>query len=87
MKARYKNPWYGKVKGAFGKVVEMPEFYESDSELEQYAGCIIYARQEWGFPIFDVVVDGVCRAQRATLRGARNAAEQKPWNWEEGAKS
>ena len=63
----------------------MPEFYESDSEPVQHAGCLIYARQEFGYPIFDVVLEGVCKAQRCTLNGAKTAAEQKSWEWKEGA--
>ena len=73
-KARYKNPWYDPR-----NPYSVPEF-EADSEpVPASNGCLVYERREFGYPIFDVVKDGVCVTQRAGPNGARRAAEAEEW--------
>jgi len=74
MNARYANPWYSRKSGGPG-----PEIYESSSEPMSHAGCVIYLRHEFGYPVYDVVLDGLCVAQRGSLAAAKTAAETKPW--------
>jgi hypothetical protein len=75
MKTTYKNPWHKKYPADGWRKSLGPEFYESDSVPVEYAGLLIYQRQEFGYPIFDVVQNGICVTQRAGLNGARQAAE------------
>jgi hypothetical protein len=75
MKATYKNSWYKKYPADDFRKSIGPEFYESDSVPVEYAGLFIYQRQEFGYPIFDVVQNGICVSQRAGLNGAKQAAE------------
>jgi len=79
MNARYGNPWYDGKTDPTAALYGGPEFYEATGKAEEHAGCFIYFRAEFGEPRFDVVVDDVCVARRATLTGARMAAESKPW--------
>ncbi len=61
--ARYENPFgYG------------PAAYETHARPIEHAGCLIYQRIKGC--VWDVVRDGVCIAQRAGPRGAREAAER-----------
>lgn len=73
MSAKYKNPWFntGKDNG--------PELFECDKDPVEYNGCLIYEREEFGYKVFDVVKDGICVAQRAGPRGAREAVDNKSW--------
>lgn len=73
MRTTYKNPWYD-PKNPYSK----PEF-ESESEPVSCNGCFIYRREEFGEPIFDVVLDGMCVAQRYGLNGAKKAVETESW--------
>ena len=57
----------------------MPQFYETNSEPEKHFDCLIYERNEFGYPIFDIVVNGVCVGQYAGKNGAIKAAQEKPW--------
>jgi len=77
MKTTYKNSFYMRhgIDGIGRKFTHGPEFYESDSVPVEYAGLLIYQRQEYGYPIFDVVQNGICVTQRAGLNGAKQAAE------------
>lgn len=69
MKHRYRNSWHQPHGKGFG-----PEFYETDVEPVEHAGCLIYERIKG--QVWDVVLDGVCRTQRAGPNGAREAAER-----------
>lgn len=77
MKTTYRNSFYkaGGVDGIGRPCTYGPEFYETDSVPVEHAGFLIYQRQELGYPVFDVVKDGVCLTQRAGLEGAKRAAE------------
>ena len=66
MKTTYKNPWH---KNEFGTTTT--EMFVSDSTPHEYKGHLIYERREFGYPIFDVVKDGVCVTQLAGLNGAK----------------
>jgi len=85
MTTRYKNPWHIdkpyklSEDGWRNSGNQGPEFYETDSPAMEYAGCLIYARQEFGYTIFDVVLNGICVAQRAGINGAKAAAEAREW--------
>ena len=79
MKTRYSNPWFKGV-DSDGKPNSIgPEFYESDSEPVKWYDCLIYERQEFGYTIFDVVLDGMCVTQRASINGAKQAIENREW--------
>ena len=73
MKTTYKNPWYDP------KNPNSRTEFESDSEPTESNGCLIYIRQEFGYPVYDVVKDGVCVAQRNGPDGARVAAIAECW--------
>ena len=75
MKTTYKNSWHKKYPADGWRKSLGPEVYESDSEPVEHSGFLIYRRQEFGYPIFDVVKNGICVAQRAGPNGAKQAAE------------
>ena len=54
-----------------------PDVFITESEPVCHAGAFIYERKDpdTGIPVWDVVIDGVCVAQRAGLNGAKEAAE------------
>lgn len=87
MKTQYKNPWFDQSKknrqpyaGWTQEDRYHTAVFESDSEpIPAANGCLIYSRMEYGYPIFDVVLNGVCVSQRAGLNGAKQAAETKEW--------
>jgi hypothetical protein len=67
---KYSNPWHRPGLAHYG-----PAFYETDAKPVPWAGCLIYERVP-GL-VWDVVKDGVCVAQHAGLRGARDAADAR----------
>jgi hypothetical protein len=79
MKYRYKNSFHkpNGVDGVGRPYTYGPEYYETNSEPIEHAGHQIFERQEFGFPCFDVVLNGVCVAQRAGLSGAERIAEAR----------
>lgn len=70
MKTTYKNPWYLKNRTTSNAT------FESDAKPIEYKGYLIYERQEFGYPIFDVVKDGSCVAQLAGLNGAKTKIDK-----------
>lgn len=79
MKHRYKNSFHNPhgVDGIGRPFTYGPEYYETNSEPIEHAGHLIYERQEYGYPCFDVVLDSVCVAIRAGLNGAKQIAEAR----------
>ena len=75
-KTTYKNPWHKKYPADGWRKSLGPEFYESDSEPVEHRGVLIYRRQEFGYPIFDVVKDGTCVNQLAGPTGAKRAIDE-----------
>jgi hypothetical protein len=77
VKTTYRNSFYKPdgVDGAGRPCAYGPKFYETESVPVEHAGLLIYQRQEFGYPVFDVVKDGVCLSQMAGLGGAKWAAE------------
>lgn len=65
----YRNPWH-KAGGDYG-----PSFYETEVTPREYRGYLIYNRIDGygvsGRGVWDVVKNGVCVAQHAGPRGAR----------------
>lgn len=66
----YKNPWHRPNDPKYG-----PAMYSTDRKPIEHAGHLIYERVL--FHVWDVVKDGVCVAQHAGLRGAKQAAEKR----------
>jgi len=67
--ARYRNSFHNPHSTQYG-----PEYYETDAKPIEFMGVQIYERLK-GI-CWDVVVDGVCVANRAGLNGAEKAAVQ-----------
>ena len=61
--ATYKNRWHKPHDPASG-----PEEYVTDARPTPYKGFLIYHRHD---SVWDCVIDGECRAQRAGLSGAK----------------
>ena len=76
--ARYKNCFWRRNPVGAGKHVKREydqEFFETDKEPVQYAGLLIYKREESGNHTYDVVVNGFCVAQRGEMDEAQKFAE------------
>lgn len=67
MSHRYANPWHKRGEPQYG-----PPVYECETEPIEHAGYLIYRRRP---DCCDVVLNGECVTQRATLKGAKEAAE------------
>jgi hypothetical protein len=78
MKYRYKNSFHKPhgVDGIGRPYTYGPEYYETNSEPVLHAGHQIFERQEFGFPVFDVVQNEVFISQRAGINGAKSFAEK-----------
>ena len=73
MTVRYKSSWWNNGNGVG------TEYYESDATPIPFNDCLIYERKEYGYPVFDVVLNGVAVTQRAGLDGAKEAAAARRW--------
>jgi len=71
MQIRYKNPWCGASYG--------PEYWESDTLIEEMGDCKMYLRYEYSVPVYDVVSDGLCVAQCPSLSMARRDVNERGW--------
>lgn len=65
----YKNPWHRPANSEYG-----PEFYTNVGPFTRYKGFEIHHRlgQVW-----DVVLDGECKTQRAGFDGAKRWIDQQ----------
>jgi hypothetical protein len=69
MQARYKNRWHKPgANGLYG-----PEHYETNAQPAEYKGHSIYQRLP---AVFDIVINGICIAQRAGPTGARQYIDE-----------
>ena len=75
-KTTYRNPWHKPYPQEGWRKGIGPEFYESDSMPVEHRGFLIFQRQEFGYPIFDVVKDGTCIKQLAGPNGAKRAIDE-----------
>lgn len=68
---RYRNPWHNPAQSS----PRTAEFFESDNAPIKHSGVLIYRRGRGPTAVFDIVISGVCVAQRAGLTGAKSAID------------